>query len=96
MGRDMNSLYPFISGSVMMGAWVAGLFFFRFWSKTRDRLFKYFGIAFWLLAVERIVLVFFVSATHEDHSLVYLIRLAAFVLILSAIVDKNRTDHRTP
>lgn len=88
----MSSLYSFISGAAMMGAWVAGLFFFRFWSKTRDPLFKYFGIAFWLLAVERIALIFLVSPTHEDQSKVFLLRLAAFALILWAIVNKNRAD----
>lgn len=74
----------------MLGAWVSGIHFLRFWVKTRDRLFFMFGIAFWLMSLERLVLAFTTDPGVEDHSYVYLIRLAAFLVILTAIIDKNR------
>ena len=42
-------LYEFMLGSLVMACLVAGLFFLRFWRKTRDRLFLMFAIAFWIL-----------------------------------------------
>src|SRR5262245_60048104 len=36
--------------------WTAGLFFFRFWRDTRDRLFLLFGTAFWLLSLTWVLL----------------------------------------
>jgi hypothetical protein len=78
-----------LSGAIIMGNLVAGLFFFRFWKRTRDRLFAMFGAAFWMLAVNRMVL----ASLHEESEFrtpVYAVRLAAFVLILIAIIDKNR------
>ena len=35
-----------VSGAIMMGYLVAGLFFLRFWQETRDRLFLIFAVAF--------------------------------------------------
>ncbi|HET7434200.1 MAG TPA: DUF5985 family protein, partial [Thermoanaerobaculia bacterium] len=61
----------------------------RFWATSRDRLFAIFAAAFGLLAVQRIALALSRSAL-EDQTALYLIRLAAFVLIIVAIIDKNR------
>ena len=36
----------------------AGLFFLRFWRKTRDRLFAIFACAFWLMGVNWLLLAF--------------------------------------
>ncbi|MBA3533300.1 MAG: hypothetical protein H0T73_15375 [Ardenticatenales bacterium] len=82
-------MYEFITGVIMMGYWVAGLFFLRYWHETRDRLFAFFCAAFWLLAIQRLMLVLTAEIV-EDVAYIYLIRLLAFVLILIAIVDKNR------
>lgn len=78
----------------MMACWAAGLFFFRFWKKTEDRLFAIFAVAFWMLAAERIILAI-MNETNEARSYVYIIRFFAFLLILWAIVDKNRTKDQT-
>jgi hypothetical protein len=86
-------MQEFISGALMMGLAVAGGFFLRFYHQTHDRLFAYFAVAFWTLAVSRIALAIVPSAD-EVRPLFYLLRLAAFVMILAAIVDKNRS--RTP
>ena len=78
----------FLSGVFMMGLAVAGLVFLRSWKETGDRLFLNFGVSFFLLAVERISLALF-HRMKEPGSLVYVLRLAAFLLILRAILKKN-------
>ena len=82
-------MHEFFSGAVVMASFVAGLIFFRFWKKTGDRLFAIFGIAFWILGVNRIALSMF-RQSDESQTWLYLVRFAAFALILFAIIDKNR------
>lgn len=84
-----------ISGAIVMGYAVAGLFFLRFWRETRDRLFLIFAGAFWLLGVQRLALVLSRNTVEDDTGL-YLVRLFAFLLILGAIVDKNRSSSQPP
>jgi hypothetical protein len=86
MGDTLNLV---TSGMLVMGYFVVGLFFLRFWRETRDRLFGIFAAAFWLLAVQRFLLVV-LELTPRDDVWLYGLRLLAFVLILTAIVDKNR------
>ena len=57
--------------------------------RTRDRLFLFFAAAFVVLTAERMIRVPN-GLELEWAPYVYSIRLAAFVLILVAIVDKNR------
>ena len=78
-------MVAFLSGALTMGYLVATLFFLRFWRESRDRLFAFFAAAFFLLATQRLLI-----ALTEPADVLYLVRLAAFVLILVAIVDKNR------
>ena len=82
----MNSLVVFLSGFLMTGYAVASLFFLRFWRQSRERLFAWFAAAFAILAVQRLVL----SLSIEQSAPLYLLRLAAFAMIIIAIVDKNR------
>lgn len=82
-------LQPFLSGAISMACLVVSLFFFQFWRRTRDRLFIVFAAAFVLLMLERIILVT-ITASHEFAPFVYVVRLFAFLLIIAAIVDKNR------
>lgn len=86
-------LLPFLSGAVVMGFWLAGLFFLRFWKRTHDELFFAFTLAFWLLGLAQALLAFS-EVPVEERSWLYLIRLAAFMLILRAIWRKNRRAHR--
>lgn len=83
------TLYNFLSGAVACGCFVCALFFLRFWRRTRDELFLSFAAAFALLGIGQSVLSLADIPTEERGSL-YLIRLAAFALILIAIVRKNR------
>jgi hypothetical protein len=85
----MNTANIFLWGVCVMGSAIAGMFFLRFWRKTHDRLFLIFALAFWLLGANWLALTF-VSDKSETQPLLYLIRLAAFVLIIFGIVDKNR------
>ena len=80
-----------LSGAIMMGYLVAGLYFLKFWKGTSDRLFLIFAIALWLLAVQR-TLLSLLSGVPEAHIYLYVVRLLAFVLIIAAIVDKNRAS----
>ena len=78
-----------LSGALIAGYLVVALFFLRFWATTRDRLFLLFAAAFGVLAVQRLALSL-TAETLEDQTFFYLLRLAAFVVIVFAIVDKNR------
>jgi hypothetical protein len=85
----MTTLYDFLAGAVAFGFWILALFFLRFWKRTRDELFASFALAFVLLGVGQTVLALG-GFPVEERSWVYLIRLAAFGLILLAIIRKNR------
>ena len=82
-------LKAFLSGAISMACLTIGLFFFRFWRQTGDRLFIVFAAAFGILMVERLMLAT-VSASHELVPYIYVVRLFAFALIMGAVVDKNR------
>ena len=65
------------------------MFFVRFWRSTRDSLFLFFSVAFLLLLTERLIRIA-LDLHSEWQPIVYSIRLAAYGLILVAIIDKNR------
>ncbi len=83
----------FMSGMATMGFFVAGLFFFRFWSRTGERLFVIFGIAFWLLAVNQI---FSNASNHpsEELAYVYVLRIIAYLMLIAGIVAKNLEERK--
>lgn len=83
-------LTSFLAGAIAMAHWAIGLFFICFWQRTRDRLFLAFAIAFWLLSAEhcfRLVL----PLAQDDSPFIYGFRLVAFMVIIAAVVDKNRS-----
>ena len=79
----------FLHGAAAANCGFIGLFFLRFWRQSRDTLFLSFALAFLILGVKRTVLGVWPFAT-EWREYVYLLRLAAFCLIIYGIVDKNR------
>ncbi len=85
----------FISGMTTMGYLSAGLFFFRFWWRTRDKLFVYFGVSFVLLAVGQ-ALSILADIPRDDESWIYLPRLAAFTLLIVGIIAKNLGESGSP
>jgi len=71
---------------------VVALSFARMWRRASDRFYLFFAIAFAILSVHWCVL-----AGHAgEHALYpYITRLVAFLLIITAIVDKNRRAARS-
>jgi hypothetical protein len=76
-------------GAVATLCFTVSLFFMRFWKRTQDRFFLYFAVSFALEGVGRALQGFFIS--NEQEPLFYLLRLVSFMIILYAILDKNRT-----
>lgn len=78
----------FAAGALSLGFLAVGLFFLKFWRRTGDGLFLAFAVAFALLAANQAVPVVF-GVPSEDQGYVYLLRLAAFLLIILAVLRKN-------
>jgi hypothetical protein len=85
----MTELQAFLSGLVTMGFFVAGMFFLKFWKRTGDGLFLAFAAAFSLLGLNQ-ALITLTDMPVEERSPLYLLRLAAFLLIIGSIFLKNR------
>ncbi len=82
-------LEDFLGGAVAMGFAVAALFFLKFWRRTREGLFLAFSASFLLLALNQALLTLS-GIPIEERSWLYLLRLAAFMLILAAMWWQNR------
>jgi len=85
------TFYNFLSGAVTLGYFVCALFFLRFWRRMRDQLFLAFALAFGLLGVGQGLLAL-ANIPTEERGPIYLIRLAAFAVIILAIARKNRAS----
>ena len=83
----------FLLGAMAMACAIAGLFFLRFWRRSGDRLFLYFAISFFMEAINRTAFALGEFPRDAD-PFYYGIRLASYVLILWAIVEKNLTQRR--
>ena len=90
---DYANLKTLLHGAVVMGCWVAVLFFLRYWRSSRDRLFALFALAFGVLSVNAVAFTLLRARDEETHFL-YVVRLVAFLIILYAIWDKNRAARR--
>jgi uncharacterized membrane protein HdeD (DUF308 family) len=84
------TLYDFLSGAVALGFGICALYFLRFWKRTREELFLAFALAFLLLGIGQTILAL-ANIPTEERGEIYLVRLAAFLLILLAIYRKNRS-----
>lgn len=91
---DAEAITHFLLGGVVMACLVAGLFFLRFWRKTNDRLFMIFALAFWILGLNWLLLALTSPTDESRRAMFYVLRLVAFILIIYAIVDKNRAAGR--
>jgi hypothetical protein len=78
----------FVGGLSAAGYAIAGVFFLSFWRRTRDGLFMVFALAFWLMALNQAIPVV-LGIPREEQGGVYLLRAAAFILIIAAILWKN-------
>jgi hypothetical protein len=93
----LSDLNVFLRGAAAMGHAVAGLFFLRYYARSRDTFFLMFSIAFFALGSIRVAMVFLADPM-EQHYL-YWVRFFAYLLILAAIVVKNlpeRQDAASP
>lgn len=86
------TLYDFLAGAVAFGFIVCALFFLRFWRRTADGLFLAFALAFGLLGLGQAILAL-ANIPNEERASIYLIRLAAFALIIVAVLRKNRAPN---
>jgi uncharacterized membrane protein HdeD (DUF308 family) len=84
-------LEGFLLGVIVTASLTAAAFFLRFWQQTRDTLFLAFAAAFAIEGLNRISFLF-VERPNEGSPAIYLVRLIAFLLILAAIVRKNRSS----
>ena len=82
----------FLQGGAAMGCLVVVMFFVRYWRTTRDRFFLFFVAGFSSFALNWVGLAVVQPSVESTHWF-YVLRLAAFLLIIAAIIDKNR---RTP
>jgi len=80
----------FLNGATAMACAVAALFFARFRRRTADPLFGRFAVAFALLGVHWTALAL-TAPSYEFRPLLYGVRLAAFLVILFGIWEKNRS-----
>jgi hypothetical protein len=79
----------FLHGMATAGFLAVAVWFLRSWLQTRDRLLLAFAIAFAVLGGNRVV----IAATegHDEAGVaVYVVRAAAFLLIIAAVLDRNR------
>ena len=89
-----EDFYTWLLGVLSALCLVCGLFFLRYWRASGDRFFAFFAVAFWALGANWALLVGR-AASDEYQPDFYLLRLFAFLLILAAIVDKNRRTSRS-
>jgi hypothetical protein len=87
-------LQDFLGGAVSMGFAAAALMFLGFWRRSREGLFLAFAGSFALLALNQALLALS-RIPVEERSWLYLLRLAAFLLIIVAVWRHNRSN-RTP
>lgn len=79
----------FLLGVIVTASLAAGAFFTKFWRQTRDLLFLGFAAAFIIEGINRLAFLL-VDQPNEGNPWIYAVRLFSYVVILAAIVHKNR------
>lgn len=90
----MDAWNRLLLGAIGMALLVCGLFFLRFWREGRDRFFLLFALSLLIEAINRFALGLSPRPS-EGAAGIYLVRLLSFLLILIAIIDKNRSARRS-
>lgn len=80
-------------GAIVMGDLVAGLFFLRYWNRTGDRFFLFFASSFIVGGISRLVIDEHVPPA-DIEAIGYALRVVQYLMIIVAIVDKNRVVAR--
>ena len=79
----------FLLGVIVTASLAASAFFLKFWRQTHDKLFLGFGAAFAIEGINRLAFLF-LDQPNEGNPVIYSVRLFSYLLILAAIVNKNR------
>lgn len=79
----------FLLGVIVTASLTAAGFFWRFYRQTRDRLFLAFSGAFCIEGINRMAFLW-LDTPSEGSPAIYMVRLVVFLLLLGAIVAKNR------
>lgn len=83
----------FLLGIISTCSVLAGLFFLKFWRRTRDGLFLAFGIAFLVEGINRAVILDLPEPS-VGSPITYVVRLLASLIILAGILHKNYLSAR--
>jgi hypothetical protein len=89
----VETLYNFLLGVLVTCGLAIGLFFVRFWRSSGERLFLWFAVGFVLLGASWAAVAAQPAGRQtyaEAWWQVYLLRLAAYVVIIWGVVEKNR------
>jgi len=78
----------YLYGAISLGFASVGLFFLKYWRATREPLFGAFAVSSWLMGLNQTLLATSIIP-QEENSWIYLIRLAAFVIMAAAVLGKN-------
>jgi len=89
----MIRVVAFLQAVSATAAWISAAMFLRYWRETRDVLFAMFALAFTLLGVSWAALSVFNPTAHAS-PYIYGLRLVAFLLIITAVIIKNRERAR--
>jgi hypothetical protein len=79
----------FLLGVIVTASLTASAYFLKFWKHTRDPLFLAFAAAFAIEGLNRLAFLF-LERPNEGSPAIYVVRLLAFLLLLAAILWKNR------
>jgi hypothetical protein len=82
-------MLQFVHGGLTVASLAVAIFLVRFYRASGERLFALFAGAFAVLALHW-ALLGALPLQGEHRPLAYVLRLVAFLLILVAIIDKNR------
>ena len=86
----MTPLKLLMLGAIAMASFTIALIFLRFWVTTRDRFFAFFAASFVIAGGGRVVLGLIPHAG-DRAPMIYVTQLLAFLVIIYAIIDKNRS-----
>lgn len=82
-------LEGFLLGVIVTASLTAAGFFWRFYRQTSDSLFFAFAAAFAIEGINRTAFLM-IDKPNEGSPIIYMVRLVVFLLLLGAIVAKNR------
>ena len=80
-------MIEFLSGALTLGFVIIGVWFLRFWKRTRDHLFLSFAIAFFLFAANQLLSLLLTWDGEIRYE--YFLRVRGYIVILAGIARKN-------